>query len=85
MSRRHSTRAWEDAVVWHTVNAQADGVQQLSNEVFEQRRAINQEKSERQQDTASLRAELDRLKQEFELLKRFFGLEVEESEKTKDD
>ena len=56
MSRRHS--AWEDAVVWHTVNTQADGVQQLNNEVFELRRALNQERSDRQQETAQLRQEL---------------------------
>ena len=86
MSGRHSTRAWEDAVVWHTVNTQADGVQQLNNEVFEQRRGLAQERSEREQETARLKAELDRLKLEFELLKRFFGLEDEESpEKKKDD
>ena len=71
MSGRHS--AWADAVVWHTVNTQADGVQQLNNEVFELRRALNQERSDRQQETAQLRQELEEVRTQVNLITEYMA------------
>ena len=54
MSRRRDD--WEEDVVWDSIYRQADDVQRLQNEVFEQRRALNQERSEREQEIAQLKA-----------------------------
>ena len=56
MSRRRND--WVDIAVWDTVNTQRDDVQRLQNEVFEQRRALNQERSEREREIAELKARL---------------------------
>ena len=69
MSRRRND--WVDIAVWDTVNTQRDDVQRLQNEVFEQRRALNQEKSERQQETAKLRQELEEVMMKLLQLERF--------------
>ena len=71
MSRRHNN--WVDATVWDTVNTQRDDVQRLGNEVFEQRRSLNQERSEREQETARLRQELEEVKKQIKCLTTFMA------------
>ena len=48
-------------------------VQRLGNEVFEQRRGLNQERSEREQETARLRQELEEVKRQIKCLTTFMA------------